>query len=54
MCAKNYDQMMYSSSDMVHNRQTDRQTDRHREVGALPKKRQSIREREKKSSSNET
>ena len=62
MCAKNYDQMMYSSSDMVHNRQTDRQTDKltdkqkkwHREVGALPKKRQSIREREKKSSSNET
>ena len=29
--AKNYDQMMYSSSDMVHNRQTDRQTDRQTE-----------------------
>ena len=27
MCTKNYDQMMYGSQDMVHNRRIDRQTD---------------------------
>ena len=41
-CTKNYDQMMYSSWDMVHNGWMDGQTDRqkkwHIEVGAPPKK----------------
>ena len=41
ICSKNYDQMMYSSWDMVHDRWTDRQTVRrkkwHIEVGAPPK-----------------
>ena len=27
MCTKYYDQMMYGSQDMVHNRRIDRQTD---------------------------
>ena len=31
MCTKNYDQMMYSSCDMVSDRQTDEQMDRHTE-----------------------
>ena len=43
MCTKNYDQMMYSSWDMVHEKRTDGQTDGqkkwHIEVGAPPKKR---------------
>ena len=42
MCTKNYDQMMYSSWDMLRNRQMDRWMDRqkkwHVEVGAPPKK----------------
>ena len=42
MCTKTYDQMMYGSWDMVHNRQMDGQTDGrkkwHIEVGAPPKK----------------
>ena len=42
MCTKNYDQMMYSSWDMVRNGQMDRQIDGrknwHIEVGAPPKK----------------
>ena len=42
MSTKNYDQMMYSSWDVVHDRRTDRQTDRrkkwHIEEGAPPKK----------------
>ena len=37
MCTKNYDQMMYSSWDMVHNRQMDGQKKWHIEVGAPPK-----------------
>ena len=32
MCTKNYDQMMYSSWDMVRNRQGDRQTDRKSDI----------------------
>ena len=35
MCTKNYDQMMYSSWDMVSNRQTDEQMDRHTEKVTL-------------------
>ena len=41
MCTKNYDHMMYSSWDMVHNRRTDRQTDGKKwniEVAVPPKK----------------
>ena len=45
-CTKNYDQMMHSSWDMLHNREMDGQMDRqtdgqkkwHIEVGAPPKK----------------
>ena len=44
MCAKNYDQMMYGSWDMLHDRRTDKQTNGqkkwHVEVGAPPKKKQ--------------
>ena len=52
MCAKNYDQMMDGSWDMVHNVRTDRQTDRpkkwHIEVGAPPKKNNNIKKNKKK------
>ena len=37
MCTKNYDQTMYGSQDMVHNRQTDAQTEKVTFRGALPK-----------------
>ena len=40
MCTKNWDQMIYGSWDLVHDRQTDRQTDGKKwqiEVGAPPK-----------------
>ena len=36
-CTKNYDQMMYGSWDMVHDRQTDRRKKWHIEVGAPTK-----------------
>ena len=46
MSVKNYDQMMYGSWDMMHDRRMDRRTDRrkkwHIEVGAPPKKRSKI------------
>ena len=42
MCTKNYDQMMYGSRDMMHDRWTDRRTDGQKkyqiEVGTPPKK----------------
>ena len=39
MCTKNYDQMMYSSSDMVRDTQMDGWKKRHtEEVGSPPKK----------------
>ena len=42
VCNKNYDQMMYGSWDMVHDRRTDGQTNSqkkwHIEVGDPPKK----------------
>ena len=38
MCTENYDQMMYSSWDMVHNRWMDQWKKWHIEVAAPPKK----------------
>ena len=36
MCTKNYDQMMYGSWDMVHNRQTDGQSEKMTYRGGCP------------------